>query len=152
MTRSEERTAVKPTVKKSNKRLDKEIAEALHKRDVRTHLPSLRVTKIRPEFIDEWYGVHADFQWTEPFDLEAYRDATRAEEHAWFKANPHKMHAGLFSLEKTMGDHIRREIAHSPQWTAFFSKPQKVSRFGEKDIDNWEFDALGGWASASDRD
>jgi hypothetical protein len=148
--------------KKSGKQLDKEIAAALRPRPMsaaaakvdEVSFPSLRVTVIRPDFVDEWYGVHVAFQWAKPFNEEAYRAAVRAEERSWFEAQPPKMHVvGGFPLEKAMGEHLRREIGRSPQWIEFFSKPQKgIGRFDAKAIDNWEFDAHGGWASASDRD
>ena len=145
--------------KKSGKQLDKEIAEALRPRSSSAEkektivFPPLRVTAIRPSFVDEWYGVHVDFEWNKPFNEAAYRGAVRAEENFWFETNPRKMHVGGFPLEKAMADHIRKEIGRSPQWIEFFSKPQKgIGRFDAKAIDNWEFDAHGGWASASDRE
>ena len=145
--------------KKSPAQLDREIAAALGSAP-RQHaakskndpFPPLRVTKIRPMSVDEWYGVSVEFQWARPFDIEAHREAARSEESAWFAANPKKMHVGLFPLEKAMGDHITAAITQSPQWIEFFSKPQRMPRFTARDIDNWDFDELGGTASASTRD
>lgn len=154
-----------PRAKKSSARLDREIAEALTGRTGKHHstrreprassklsFPGLRVTKIYPERVDEWYGVAVRFEWVRPFDFDAYQEAVRAEQEAWFLANPKKMHVGLFPLEKVAADHIRREITQSPQWIDFYSKPQRVPRFTARDIDNWDFDGRGGYASASTRD
>lgn len=135
------------------KQLDAEIAEALARSRSAPSppaFPALRVTYINEEQVDEWYGVAVRFEWVKHFDIDAYQQAARAEEAAWFKI--HKVHAGLFPLEKAMGDHIRREVTRSPQWIEFFSKPRSIPRFAAKDIDNWEFDELGGTASASTRD
>jgi hypothetical protein len=137
--------------KKSPKQLDAEIAEALTRpRAHQVNFPALRVTTIYEERVDEWYGVSVRFKWSRPFNIDAYRQATRAEEDTWFKTN--KVHAGLFPLEKAMGDHIRREVTRSPQWIEFFSKPRSIPRFTERDIDNWDFDEQGGTASANTRD
>ena len=146
--------------KKSPAQLDREIAEAIGRAPHRHHaakrklapFPSLRVTKIRPERVDEWYGVGVEFRWVRPLDIEAYREAARNEADAWFAANPKKAHVGLFPLEKVMGDHIRTEITRSPQWIEFFSKPQGMPRFTARDIDNWDFEGQGGTASASTRE
>ena len=148
------------TRKKSPAQLEREIAEALGraprrhratKRKLET-FPPLRVTKIYPQHVDEWYGVGVEFRWAAPFDIEAHREATRSEGDAWFAAHPRKMHTGLFPLEKAIGDHITAQITRSPQWIEFFSKPQRVPQFTARDIDNWDFDAQGGTASASTRD
>ena len=145
--------------RKSPSQLDREIAEALG-RAPRRHaakrtlepFPPLRVTKIRPMSVDEWYGVSVEFQWARPLDIEGHREAERDEQRAWFAANPKKAHGGLFPLEKAIGDHITAEIARSPQWIEFFSKPQHIPRFTAQDIDNWDFDGQGGTAYASTRD
>lgn len=145
--------------KKSPAQLDREIAAALGaprrheaKKSTNEPFPPLRVTKVRPENVDEWRGVAVEFQWVRPFNREAHREAARNEENAWFAANPKKMHVGLFPLEKAMGDHITTAITQSPQWIDFFSKPQRMPRFTARDIDNWDFDELGGTASAMTRD
>ncbi len=133
------------------KQLDAEIAESLAKA---ARFPSLRVTKVHPERVDEWYGVNAKFEWTTPFDVEAFHRATAAESRAWFDANPRQMHVGGFPLEKAIGEHIRREVARSSEWADFFAKTPRtqIARFTERDITDWGFDAHGGWASASTRD
>lgn len=150
--------------RKRSVQLDREIANALSSKRGNSgkighavrrafgpkDFPTLRVTRVRHDYVDEWYGVHVDFVWTSPFDIEAYRDATRAEQDAWFATR--KVHAGLFPLEKAMADHITTAIAKSPQWTEFLRLAKGLPRFTARDIDNWDFDAHGGWASASMRD
>lgn len=113
--------------------------------------PTLRVTAIYPEYVDEWYGVRVNFQWARPLDMTAYRQMAQAEEEDWFRSHPGRMHVGPFPLEKAMGEHIGREITRSPQWTEFFSK-SRIPRFTAQGIDNWNFDEQGGTASAGTRD
>lgn len=131
-------------------RIEREIATVVAS-PAQPSFPALRVTKVYPERVDEWYGVGVEFRWVRPLDVEAHRRASRAEEEAWF-ADSHRTHVGLFPLERAMGDHIRREIARSPQWVEFFARQRSMPRFTERDIDNWSFDAQGGTASASTRD
>jgi hypothetical protein len=131
-----------------------------------TAFPEIKVTRVYPEVIDEWYGVNVDFDWVKPFDARAFREAVRDEERAWFAAHPREMHVGTFPLEKAIGQHIASRVVASPQWAEFYSKPRSVRaeeyedgptrivtipRFGERDFDSWDFNERGGYASASTR-
>lgn len=152
--------------KKTEAQLEREIAVAIGDKPVTSiKFPSLQVTKVRPEGVDEWYGVRVDFKWKAPFDYEAYKRELNAETKTWFGSNPRQMHVGLWPLEEKMGAHIRREIGRSPEWAEFWTKPHTVRiyddesgsstvtlpKFSERDIEQWDVYEQGGSASASDR-
>ena len=157
--------------KKSAAQLDREVTAALAgKAASSVTFPPLRVTKIYPEGVDEWYGVGIRFDWAGRFDYDAYKKALRAESKSWFDAHPRQMHVGLWPIEEKMAEHIRREIGRSPEWAEFWTKPHKVRvydeyadddegsssvvtlpKFSTSDIDQWDVHEQGGNASASSR-
>ena len=105
------------------------------------------IEKFLAEAIDEWYGIHVTFHWSEDFDFDR-------------------------ALSKYGEGEIAREVAHrvtiSPEFQAFYAKnptvvcdtssidesPRRVCipRFTMvRDYDEWRFDQKGGWIGASVR-
>jgi hypothetical protein len=128
--------------------------------------PPLRVTRVYPVATDEWYGVQADFEWAKLFDVQAYREAVKAELMAWRVSHPNEGDLFRYPVQVALDQHIKRQIVGSPQWAEFYSRPRKIvtqqyeggpeiavtiPRFAEEDIRDLDFDERGGSASANTR-
>lgn len=126
--------------------------------------------KIRPDAVDEWYGMLVRFAWEVPYTPQEWvtlKEAEYKEEQEFF-AKGTRAHVGMFSLEKQFVNEVIDQILNSPELAAFYKEAYEVDvetgpgderirtvtlpRFRKEDFDGWGFTAEGGFVGASSRD